>query len=88
VLMEHAVNGGSGDAVLPCDLTEALSMLTVSTDRFAIEFKGRASDVPALEAGVYGDSHPQIPRPMAVGSRSQSGGVSQMNARIAMTQMS
>ena len=39
VLMEHAVNGGSGDAVLPCDLTEALSMLTVPTDSFAIEFE-------------------------------------------------
>ena len=44
--------------------------------------------VLAFEAGVYGDSHPQMPSPIAVGSRSQSGGVSQMNARIAMTQTS
>ena len=52
MLMEHAVNGGSGDAVLPCDLTEALSMLTVSTDRFAIEAERGSSDVPAFEAGA------------------------------------
>jgi hypothetical protein len=40
VLVEHAVNGGSGDAVFSCDPTEAVSMLTVSTDGFAIEFEG------------------------------------------------
>ena len=44
------MNGGSGDAVFSCDLAEAVSMLTVSTDSFAIEFEGWTSDVPAFEA--------------------------------------
>ena len=34
------MDGGSGDAVIPCDLAQAVSMLTVSTDGCAIEFEG------------------------------------------------
>ena len=38
--------------------------------------------------GTVRHSQSQMPRPVAVGSRSQSGGVSQTNARMAMTHRS
>ena len=38
-LVEDSVDGRSRDAMLPGDLPETPSMLSVSADRFAIEFE-------------------------------------------------
>ena len=51
--------------------------------------RGQGVEKPAtLDASVQYPIQARRPLPNAVGSRSQSGGVSQMNARMAMTQTS
>jgi hypothetical protein len=46
---KDAVDGGAGDKMALCQLAETLSALPTSQDGRAIENKGLASDVPALE---------------------------------------
>lgn len=66
-------------------------------EREAIELdgEGRAERAKRLEGALHVDGggragyhHSQMPIPKAVGSRNQSGGVSQTNARIAITHRS
>jgi hypothetical protein len=51
VLLEHAVDGGAGDKVVLCQLTETVTSLTIPQDSAAIENKWLASDVAAFELG-------------------------------------
>jgi hypothetical protein len=48
MIMQHAVDGGAGDAVGAGKLAEALAALAVSQDGGAIEIDRRPSDVLAL----------------------------------------
>jgi len=48
---EHAIDGGPADVVIPGDRAQAVAMLPVAQDGFAIEIECRTADVPAFEPG-------------------------------------
>ena len=58
-VLDHTMDGSTGDVVGLGDLAKALPSLTVSDDRFAIEIKRLASNGPAFELGApHTGAHP------------------------------
>ena len=47
MLREHAMNGGTADAVGPGQLPETVSAAAVAKDGFAVQFERPAADVAA-----------------------------------------
>ena len=59
MLVEHAVDGGTGDAVIPSQLPQAVAAAAIAEDGIAIEFKRPAPDVAAFETGApHAGAHP------------------------------
>ena len=57
--MEHAVNGGAGDAMGLGDLVQALPALAIVENSVAIEDQRWAADAPAFQAGApHAGAHP------------------------------